>query len=454
MSTTTHDSTIELNPITHHNETTTTTNNSPDHEHNQYTDQNGPSFSLPPADRGSAAWLVVIGGFIVEALLWGFAFTFGLFQEYYTSLPEFAGQESSIASIGTAATGLMYLGAPVALTFCRQYPHLRRQAMALGTVIMTVAFISASFAGSVAGLIATQGVLYAIGGSMIYYPVFVFIDEWFIVRKGLALGIMWASSGFGGLTVPYLVSWSLEKYGFRTALRIWAVVNVVLITPALLYLKPRLPISMVVRVNRPKIGFAIRPVFLAFQIGSVIEGVGYFLPGIYLPSYVRSLGMSGTVATTSIALLNVGTTLGCVVVGYLVDRWRVRNVIGLLTAGATFAVALGWGLGNSSAVVLIFSLLYGFFAGSYTTTWPGVVKEVLRKDQTAEANTIFCLLVAGRGLGNIICGPISQSLVHGKGLTQDFGYGYGSLYGTLIVFAASTSLLGGLGPMCQWIGVI
>lgn len=411
-------------------------------------------FTLPPTDRGREAWLVVIGAFVVEALLWGFAFTFGLFQEYYTNLPQFKGQESQIATIGTAATGLMYLGAPVALTLCRQYPNRRRQAMALGVVIMTIAFITASFSNSVAQLIATQGILYAIGGSMIYYPVFLFIDEWFVVRKGLALGIMWASSGFGGLTVPYLVSWSLEKYGFRIALRIWAVVNLMLIIPAMVYLKPRLPTSMVIRVNRPRVGFAIRPLFLAFQIGSVIESVGYFLPGIYLPSYVRSLGMSSTVATTSVALLNVGTFLGCVVVGYLVDRWRISNVIALLTAGATLAVALGWGLGSSSAPILIFALLYGFFAGSYNTTWPGVVKEVLSKDQTAEANTVFCLLVAGRGLGNIVSGPLSQALLRGSNLTHDFVYGYGSVYGTLIVFAASTSLLGGLGPICRRIGII
>lgn len=411
-------------------------------------------FTLPPADRGKAAWLVVIGGFIVEALLWGFAFTFGLFQEYYTNLPQFKGQESQIATIGTAATGLMYLGAPVGLTLCRQYPHRRRQAMVLGTVVMTIAFITASFSNNVAQLIATQGVLYAIGGSMIYYPVYLFIDEWFVIRKGFALGIMWASSGFGGLTVPYLLSWTLEKYGFRISLRIWAVVNLALIFPAMLYLKPRLPHSMVVRAHRPRVGFAVRPLFLAFQFGSIIESIGYFLPGIYLPSYVRSLGMSSTVATTSVALLNVGTFLGCVACGYLVDRWRIGNVILLLTAGATLAVALLWGFGNSAALILVFALLYGVFAGSYTTTWPGVVKEVLSKDQTAEANTIFCLLVAGRGIGNIVSGPLSQALLHGSSLTKDFAYGYGSMYGTLIVFAASTTFLGGLGPICRRIGII
>lgn len=410
-------------------------------------------FALPPVDRGKAAYLVVLGGFIVEALVWGFAFTFGLFQDYYTNLSEFRGQESQVATIGTAATGLMYLSAPVALGLCRQYPQYRRQGMFLGAGVMTIAFIAASFSQNVTQLIATQGILYAIGGSMIYYPVFLFIDEWFVVRKGLALGIMWASSGFGGLTVPYVVSWSLEKYGFRGVLRIWAVVNLLLLIPAMVYLKPRLPSSMIVRVNRPRIGFAMQPLFLVHQLGSIVQSLGCFVPGIYLPSYTRSLGMSSTVATTSVALLNVGTFLGCVTVGFLVDRWRIGNVLLLMTIGATLAVTIFWGLAKSAGLILTFALFYGFFAGSYTTAWPGVVKEVLRIDQTAEANTIFCLLVAGRGVGNIVSGPLSQALLHSSSLTQNIMYGYGSMYGALIVFVASTTFLGGLGSMYRRISV-
>ena len=431
------DNTIELNSTTH-----------PDHEASTRRE-----FTLPPVDRGKGAYLAVFGGFIVEALVWGFAFTFGLFQDYYTNLPEFHGQESKVATIGTAATGLMYLWAPIALGLCRQFPHYRRHGMFLGAAVMTVAFITASFSRNVNQLIATQGVLYAIGGSMIYYPVFLFLDEWFVVRKGLAFGIMWASSGFGGLTVPYLVSWSLEKYGFRGALRIWAVVNLLLIVPAMMCLKPRLPPSTVVRAHRPRVGFVVRPLFLAFQVGSVVQSLGCFVPSIYLPSYTRSLGLSSTVATTSVALINVGTFLGCVSVGFLVDRWRIGNVVLFMTVGATLAVALFWGLANSAGLILTFALFYGFFAGSYTTMWPGVVKEVLRIDQTAEANTIFSFLVAGRGVGNLVSGPISQALLRESSVTHNIMYGYGSVYGTLIVFAASTTVLGGLGSFFRRVGV-
>lgn len=32
--------------------------------------------SLPPMDKGSAAWSFVAGGFLIETLVWGFGFTY------------------------------------------------------------------------------------------------------------------------------------------------------------------------------------------------------------------------------------------------------------------------------------------------------------------------------------------------------------------------------------------
>jgi hypothetical protein len=54
--------------------------------------------NIPPADRGKAAYLFLLACFTVEGLVWGFAFTFGIFQEYYSKA--FPGQ-ANIAVIGT-----------------------------------------------------------------------------------------------------------------------------------------------------------------------------------------------------------------------------------------------------------------------------------------------------------------------------------------------------------------
>lgn len=90
-------------------------------------ESNHHEFSLPSADRGKDAVLFLVAGFVVEALVWGqcrhlrskfnirnplsyaetfagFPFSFGVFQEYYTTHEPFSKKHSGVAIIGTTAT--------------------------------------------------------------------------------------------------------------------------------------------------------------------------------------------------------------------------------------------------------------------------------------------------------------------------------------------------------------
>lgn len=75
--------------------------------------------TFPPIDGGVAAWRLLLAAFVFEALLWGFPLSFGVFQEYYTSLPLFK-DNSYITIVGTTASGISYLGAPLAIPLIRR----------------------------------------------------------------------------------------------------------------------------------------------------------------------------------------------------------------------------------------------------------------------------------------------------------------------------------------------
>lgn len=78
----------------------------------------------------------------------------------------------------------MYLSCPILFAAFRRWPQIRRSCLLIGLVINTLAIILSSFATEVTHLILTQGVLYACGGVLIYCPTIVFLDEWFVVRRG------------------------------------------------------------------------------------------------------------------------------------------------------------------------------------------------------------------------------------------------------------------------------
>lgn len=131
----------------------------------------------------------------------GFPFSFGTFQSYYSRHPSF-GSSSGVAAIGTTCSGIMYLSAPVVFTFLESFPKYRTIASIIGLGLCVVALLGASFANTVAELIATQGVIYAIGGALLYSPAILYLDQWFVRRKGFAYGIMWAGTGVSGKMYP------------------------------------------------------------------------------------------------------------------------------------------------------------------------------------------------------------------------------------------------------------
>lgn len=81
--------------------------------------------------------------------------------------------------ISTYKVSLVYLFAPISLYVLETFPPTRRLSSILGLVIVVIALVAASFATEVWHLIATQGFLYAIGGSLLYSPTMFYLDQWF-----------------------------------------------------------------------------------------------------------------------------------------------------------------------------------------------------------------------------------------------------------------------------------
>lgn len=123
----------------------------------------------------------------------------------------------------------MFIGSPFVALGCQRFPKSRRLANFVGLAILTIALVAASYTNTTGSLLATQGVLFGIGGLTMYFPAMYVIDEWFIARKGLAFAIIWTGTGVGGAIFPFVTQWLLDTYGFRTTLRVWAVVIVSLV---------------------------------------------------------------------------------------------------------------------------------------------------------------------------------------------------------------------------------
>lgn len=170
--------------------------------------------ALPPTDQGYLAYVALAGAFLSNFLIWGFALSFGVLQEFWSSTEPFASQ-GGIAAIGTTSTGVMYLTMPLFLWAFQKWPNARRWSMWLSVPAIAVSLIGASFANTVPQLIVCQGIFYAISGNALVMPTVNLINEWFNKKRGLAIGIAISGDFAGGIAMPLVLQAVLDEVGFR-----------------------------------------------------------------------------------------------------------------------------------------------------------------------------------------------------------------------------------------------
>ena len=84
----------------------------------------------------------------------------------------------------------MYMALPLTLGLLTRNPRQGRWFPIFGVLIMSLALALSSFSTNVTHLIITQGIIFAFGGCITYTPCIVYMEDWFVKRKGLAYGIM------------------------------------------------------------------------------------------------------------------------------------------------------------------------------------------------------------------------------------------------------------------------
>jgi MFS family permease len=129
--------------------------------------------------------------------------------------------------------------------------------------------------------------------------------------------------------------------------------------------------------------------------------------------------------------------------GFLCDRLAVNVVIAISTLGSCISVFIFWGLGSNVSMLVVFSLTYGFFAGGFSAIWAGMMKDIQRVERRASMGTLMGVFAAGRGIGAVASGPLSELLLKSS-FGNAKGGGYLGEYGVVIVFTGFSMLMGSL----------
>jgi MFS family permease len=212
----------------------------------------------------------------------------------------------------------------------------------------------------------------------------------------------------------------------------------------LLFLKPRSTPTMH-HSSEAKLDTSVlaKPLFLSASFSNIFQGLAFFLPIIYLPSYAYSLSLTKTQPAVPLSLLNLSQIFGQIAIGYLSDHHSLYIPLFLSPFFSALSTLMLWGFAKSFGPLVVFSILYGIFSGGYSVLYCRFATSL--SSERATGLWLYSIFDFQRGVGNIVGGVVSELLV--KGEVVEVAYGVGR-YEWLVLLVGGSMLVssfGGLG---------
>ncbi|EXJ69718.1 uncharacterized protein A1O5_06789 [Cladophialophora psammophila CBS 110553] len=405
---------------------------------------------------------VLAGSSILQLPIWGFAMNYGVFQEYYSGNWTLAGSSETTGIIGTTSNGVVYLSMPFLFAlFTRRWARRRQIAALCGAALTCVSFLLSSFSTDVWHLVATQGVTAALGCALIYSPTTLSLGEWFNTgNRAVAYGVVLSCKNIVGSACPFLLRALLDRYGFRSTLRIWSAVAAGTSVLAI-FLIPTPPSTITSSAHHSRKipwHFLRHQTFYIYSIATILQSSGYGIPQTYLSTYAHEVTLlSQTSATLLLTLFNLPGIVSSSFFGYLSDNkccpLSATTVTAISAVSSALSAFLFWGLTSQGAMALLvlFSMTFGFFAGGYSATWGGIINELeheaAQRNEAVDTGMLYGLLNGARGIGYVSGGLAGVSLLKAGSAASSSasGAGYETSYGPLIIFTGLSTVFGGWG---------
>ncbi|EED21551.1 monocarboxylate transporter, putative [Talaromyces stipitatus ATCC 10500] len=408
---------------------------------------------------------VLIGSGIIQLPIWGFAMSYGVFQEYYFNNWTLKGDRTITGVIGTTANGVMYLSMPFLFAlFTRHWARWRQVAAVCGTVIACASLFVSSYSTTVGQLVATQGVTSALGCALIYSPTTLSLGEWYTTsNRAVAYGIVLSCKNIVGTSCPFIIRALIDAYGYQTTLKAWTAIMGGTSIIAILMIPTHPSKTSIHRTRARKIPWHFlkhRSIYF-YSIAIIFQSSGYGIPQSYLSTYARDVTLlSQTSGTLMLALFNAPGIIASSFFGWLSDNKKIHLSAQTVSAIPPVCCALFtfffWGLTTPGNIglLLVFSMTFGFFSSGYSATWGGMLKQMEResaeRNEAVDPGMLYGLLNGVRGIGYASGGFAGVGLLNAGAISASPRFGYGTAYGPLIVFTGLSSLLGGWVVLWRW----
>ncbi|KAL3428493.1 transporter MCH4-like protein 10 [Phlyctema vagabunda] len=359
-------------------------------------------------EGGLKAWSVVLGSFCGSFSVFGIINSTAIFQEYFTANQLSAYTPSQIGWIfGTALFLTFFCGAPIGPIFDAYGP---RALIFGGSILLIASIMLLGLCAEYWHFMLVYSVLNGIGGALINTPCIASIGHYFHARRGNATGIAMTSGSIGGIIFPLMLQRLFPAVGFAWATRILGFIIVFLLVLANLLVRSRLPKKKITTFKTvlPDLRVFRDKAFALLTLGIFLLEWGIFVPLTYITSYVVSHGHSADFGFEILAIMNGGSFFGRFFAGIVADMIGRMNTL-ILSICLCFITCFGLWLpaGESTPMIIVFSITFGFVSGSNLSLSPVCVGQMCKTENYGKYFATCWMFVAfGTLTGLPIAGQI------------------------------------------------
>jgi MFS family permease len=309
-----------------------------------------------------------------------------------------------------------------------------RSVMELGVALMAGGLLLAPLTTQPWHLYLTIGVLVGAGSICLGYSgQSLFLPNWFIRRRGLAIGFAFAGVGIGSVTLLPWAQWMIEQAGWRTACTAIGLLVLVVLAPINLLLRKRpedlglrpdgdaaasnasaTPVSNIVDRDWAGVDWTLRRALRTARFWWLAIGYAWglyiwYAVQVHQTKYLLDVGFSPNVAVWALGAVSLLGIPGQILLGHISDRVGREWIWSASCAGFAVCFAALIALARYPSLPLVYLMVVSQGALGYglTSIMGAVVVEIFQgKHYGSIFGTIMVAALAGGAAGPLVTGVL------------------------------------------------
>jgi MFS family permease len=371
-------------------------------------------------------WVVILIAFLTVGVAFG---TRNAFAVFLVAVIEEFGWSRGLASGALMLGSVMWtLSAPLIGTLLdRLGPRI---VLPGGALVMAAGFVISGFTHSIVEFYIGMGVFMGVGfAALPMTSQATFLSNWFIRKRGMAIGAAASGIGLGILLVVPWTQWLIATHGWRAAFFTLAALLALVIAPLNFFLQRQRPEEMNLKpdfgalppdkpVSRaggasadgPNLGDALRSWrFWAFAAGVLAGAIPLHMVLIHQVAAVSDAGFSKEVAALGLGLIGLFTAPAMFGMGLLADRIGRQLSYLLGSASLMLGIVLLMMISDASRnwLLYVYPPFIAFGFSSRQSLYPTIAADLFHgRSFGAIIGAISLFIGAGAGIGPWLGGAI------------------------------------------------